>query len=260
MGTRHLKKRTGLFAVLAGGLLIAGTAHSLPSAPSIFFSSEEIAPADYHSYGEGTSTFTTDNDGVQHEEYTWILSSPLIFNDMRVDSWEMTFDPDPYVANNMTVTNTSSSNQIFSASALLPIPAYAYNEVISSSIGVSATDVNGDGTLYFSNLTPPSSTLPLYSVQVNGATALEMNPNSNALPLTVADCGGPGCTAVSSGYVAQQFVPAGVATSIGLEFRFILSPGDSASVTGRFEIIPEPGTALLLGAGLVGLGLRGRRA
>ena len=112
MGTRHLKKRTGLFAVLAGGLLIAGTAHSLPSAPSIFFSSEEIAPADYHSYGEGTSTFTTDNDGVQHEEYTWILSSPLIFNDMRVDSWEMTFDPDPYVANNMTVTNTSSTNPI----------------------------------------------------------------------------------------------------------------------------------------------------
>jgi hypothetical protein len=52
-----------------------------------------------------------------------------------------------------------------------------------------------------------------------------------------------------------------VATSIGIELDFWLTPGDSASFTSNFVVVPilEPGTAALFVLGRVALGLRRRR-
>jgi hypothetical protein len=68
-----------------------------------------------------------------------------------------------------------------------------------------------------------------------------------------------GCTATSSNGIASQAAGPGVANQIGITLTFTLSPGDSAGITSRFEIVPEPSTVLLGGMGLLGLWITGRR-
>ena len=243
------------------GLFVASAASAISQNPLIQFDVQGgDAARDLHGYGTGVSVLKTDASGESYEVYEWSLGDQMTLEGVRIDSWDVVLKEDPYVVSNMYVTNTTSTDQIFVAGALLPIPSFAYNEVVFSSLGVSATDSDGDGNLYFANVGSGSSALDIYDGTVNGATVLGMNPVSPfVMPLTIADCGGPGCTAVSQNYVSSMAVTADIATMIGLDYRFILSPGDSAAVTGRFEIVPEPGTVLLLGLGLAGLGIRRRR-
>ena len=241
-------------------LLLAGSADALSATPSFLFDVDGgTLSRDLYGYGTGTSVWEVDSGGHSYEVYEWKLDAAMEVEGIRVESWEITLKEDPYVVSNMYVTNTTTSDQVFFAGTFMSIPSFAYDEVVFSSLGVSATDSNGDGNLYFGRAgSGPDN--EIYDGKINGVTALAMDPdNPWSLPLTVADCGGPGCSAVSSNYVASKAVTGGLATSIGLDYRFTLSPGDSAAVTGRFEIIPEPGTGLLLGLGLVGLGWRRAR-
>jgi hypothetical protein len=47
--------------------------------------------------------------------------------------------------------------------------------------------------------------------------------------------------------------------SIAIRFTFDLTPGDSASMTGLFVVVPEPGTVALIVPVLAGMGLWRRR-
>ncbi|NNL65976.1 MAG: hypothetical protein HKP30_07035, partial [Myxococcales bacterium] len=177
---------------------------------------------------------------------TWTLTAATPVEGVSVDSWSAQLKEDPFVTNNIVVTNTTAFTQTFVATVLLPIPAFAYDEVISSSIGVTTTDSNGNNVLSFAN----SGVIPIYQGTVNGSTILSLNPPG--LPLTTASCTVPfpGCTATSATGVASLAVTPGVATSIGITLSFTLSAGDSAGITSRFEIVPEPSLGLLLLSGL----------
>lgn len=197
----------------------------------------------------GTGVPGTDINGAPI--VTWTLDAPAMIDGISVDSWSATLKEDPYVTNNLVVTNPTVATQTFVATVLLPIPAFAYDEVVFSSFGVSVTDSNGDGILTFGK----SGATPNYQGLVNTTTlelALDTLPGS---PLTLADCTpfvSAGCTATSSNGVASQAAGPGVATNIGITLTFTLSPGDSAALTSRFEIVPEPGTLLLGATSLLG--------
>lgn len=236
-----------LLAAATAALVAPAVAGALTFAPTITF---DVVGGDagvqVNALGTGV-----EEDGVR----TWTLSGPETLEGVRIDSWSAKLKEDPFVTNNIVVTNTTAFTQTFIATVLLPIPAYAYDQVISSSVGVTTTDSNGNGILSFAK----NGATPIYQGTVNGVTVLSLDPPG--LPLTTADCPVvfPGCTATSATGVASLFVPAGSATSIGITLTFDLSPGDSAGLTSRFEIVPEAGTAALIGLGLLGLSTRRRR-
>jgi hypothetical protein len=191
-------------------------------------------------------TGTTNPDGTT----TWTLTSPYAGTGYTVKNWSATLATDAFVTNNVTLTNNQATTQTFIATVNLPIPSFAYNAIGGSSVGVTATDSNGDGSVTVSSVTPNG----IFTGTVNGVSTLTLLPD----PTTVS-CSIPGCTNTASANFASGPAGPGVATQIGIALEFSLTPGDSAGLTSRFEITPEPTTAFLLSSGIIGLAVFGTK-
>ena len=65
--------------------------------------------------------------------HTWgyILAAPVSGDDWTINSWVSVYDTDPFVTNNIVLTNNSAVAQNFTISAALLIPAFAYNQVVA---------------------------------------------------------------------------------------------------------------------------------
>jgi hypothetical protein len=86
-------------------------------------------------------------------------------------------------------------------------------------------------------------------------TFLHFQPRSSAGPF-LSNVIGPAAFGTP---IPSQPGPAALAT-IGITIDFTLTPGDSATFTSVFvvESIPEPGTGLMVGLGLIALAARRR--
>lgn len=193
-------------------------------------------------------------DATNPDVYKWDLSSwanPLL----QISGWHLELKEDPFVLNNISVLNPTTATQTFTFTVTLPITAFAYSQIVASSLGVTITDsITGPLPFYVAGASLKSvAPTAIYTGLINGAPALSLFPD----PTTIS-CAATGCSTTQN---AGPFngPAAGVATSIGIQLKFDLKAGDSATITSRFEIVPEPGTLGLALSGLAGLGLLGRR-
>jgi hypothetical protein len=174
---------------------------------------------------------------------------------LGIDNWNLTLDEDPVVSGTVAVTNNSSVlshyTMIFTLNIAAPVTP---SSVIGGSMQGGATDNNGDGVTLAT-----FAGNAFYAAQIDGSTVQTLydDPQSfsagNYLSLNVPQLTFGTPTPSQAGPAANS--------TIGIIFDFTLTPGDSATFTGNFvvEPVPEPGTVLLLGLGLIGLAASRRR-
>jgi len=157
---------------------------------------------------------------------------------LRVE--ELQFDPDPFVLNNVLVTNTTAIPQAFSVFVGLPT-TFAAPNLISGNVRTSVIDGGTDGATV-STVTG----LPIYQAQIDFVTvaSLQNDPFSVSAPVATSN------TASASFGPGVNGIP--VTSNIGIQLRFVLTPGDTASILSRFDVVdvPEPGSLALIGLGL----------
>jgi hypothetical protein len=151
---------------------------------------------------------------------------------------QLEFNNDPFVLNNLLVTNTLGTSQVFSVTVGLPTTVSAPN-MISGNVRTSVIDGGNDGATIST-----ISGQALYQAQIDFGTVASLETD----PFTLSAA--PGSSSTSSATFGPTASGIPVASSIAVQLRFTLSPGDTASILSRFDVVPggvlpEPGTLTL---------------
>ena len=194
--------------------------------------------------GTGSYTFEIDPTQTSQGDFNWNLDEPITLTSeagveiATLNTAEVTTIADPVVsvAFNVFATQQQTSFQI--SSTVLSFPAIsASNAVAQASAAVTLNDFGGGGAQF----TPGP----------NGAYQAYFN-NGNDLfaslfgsPLSVGNNEITNFSSDTGAFASPGF---GV-TSMSALWDFTLSPGDLATGTSVFEVIPAPASAVLLGIG-----------
>jgi hypothetical protein len=173
----------------------------------------------------------------------------ILSNRAQVVVQGLEFDPDPFVLNNIIVTNTTAIPQTFSAFVGLPT-SFAAPNLLSGNVLLGVIDGGLDGATV-TNVTGQ----PIYQAQIDLATVATLQNDPFTLIAPIAGSS----SATASFAPTLSAIP--VNTNIGIQLRFTLTPGDTVSILSRFDVVavPEPGSAALIGLGLVLITRRSRR-
>jgi len=142
---------------------------------------------------------------------------------MSIESLQ--WDPDPFVLNNVLVTNTTTATQIFSVFVGLPTTFAAPNS-ISGNVRTSVIDGGDDGA----TVATVASTA-LYQAQIDAVTVATLHDHPFSL---IAPSAGSNTAFASFGPLLSG-IP--VTSTIGIQLRFSLSAGDTASILSRFDVV-----------------------
>jgi PEP-CTERM motif-containing protein len=223
-------------AQLLAGPIVAG------QVPIVSIKSENSPGAPTWTFSPTANEYQRATDADGGYELPGPREFDILANLAHVRIEELQFDPDPFVLNNILVTNTTTSTQIFSAFVGLPTTFIAPN-FISGNVRTNVIDGGSDGATVAT-----ASPTSIYQAQIDGTTVATLQNH----PFSVVALAGGSNTASASFGPTLNAVP--VTSNIGIQLRFSLTPGDTASILSRFDVeaVPEPATVVLVAVGLVG--------
>lgn len=175
-------------------------------------------------YGSETTSFTTDD---------------------ATASWNLSFDADPYIESSVSLTNKTSSAKTYTFIFTVDIdeaimPDSLYSGSVSGSLEAGP---------WGGHLSTVSNT-PLYSGMIDDAEVLSFYPHLSSWT------GNATFTDMSPGPSSYEKT---VYNTISIRHRFKLWAGDTVTLNGYFEVVPEPATIALLTLGGLAMLLRRNR-
>jgi hypothetical protein len=227
---------TSSFAALGALLLsLPASATGVGAAPPAFLvNGNQVELANCRPV-EGT-TITSCSGAVQGELF-------------QIPNYEFASDADPLVSLALAVLNSSSSAQTFTFTTVVPVAAAGPQLLINGSIAGSLTDLAGDGA---SLLDAGGS--PIYAALIDGAPVKTLLDAPQSFSTDTSTTIGPAS-------FGPELFGGAASAFIAMQISFTLSPGDAASFTSVFNVVPvpEPGTLMLLASGVAGIAAWGRR-
>jgi hypothetical protein len=216
-------------------------------------------PAIYGTVEWGTWTLPggtgMDPGAESHDRTGWRYQGGLSgISDAWTLTWDCVANADPFVDATINVTNNSLTTQTFWIYMPLAItPPITTITSMAGSVSAVVTDANFDGGGLLAT-TPTDSVFQGFIDTLPVANARMWNPESGYSLAAPAF----GANSDTESFNNQTGPPA--LTQIAVQLRFTLSPGDSASVTGTFDVmpIPGPGGLSLLAFSLLACGRRRR--
>jgi hypothetical protein len=163
---------------------------------------------------------------------------------------DVSLDLDPSISASVDVVNTTASVQTYTLIYTLPVSPIPGSSLMAGSTQGGVTDTGGDGA----TLSTAGPGTALYYGRIDNVNVLPLWPN-----LKTITAGGflSGSDNTSAGLPGVTIPGPGVVSSIGIQHQFTLTPGDRATFTSVFVVVPEPGALSLLAIG--GLALLYRR-
>jgi len=191
----------------------------------------EVEADDDGRFSESGVMFLSANGG-ESPRIDWTISGD-------VDP-ELTGDFDVYNFANVDVTFTLSFDMNVGITLAAPVPT-------TGSVDIELIDMNSDGATLSTDAPDP-----VYQSIIDGSDHEPLLSDPYSLT----------ASAGSSITDSANFAVSGpdITSTMGIDLVFTLSAGDRAKIVANFEAVPEPGSFVLLAAGLICLvGLRMRR-
>lgn len=181
------------------------------------------------------------------DKYTWVLAEPQELKDSNgrligtIENLDLTLDADPMVVMNFAVAAGNYSATFNISSAVVSFPPLTNPDAFASA-GFVLTDGSpspGNG-MSVKEIAPNNG---LYTAEYNGGTeyAAMLATQVSMSPGTIASASDTEGFAVLNDTVS----------SIQSRFDFRLSANDRLAGNGRFEVIPEPSSLIIVMAGLL---------